>query len=210
MRNSIFHQMNIRKKKASKGGFTLVEVIVTLIITVIVVAVSSTLIITGTNIFARSAQRDIQDNIAETVLSFVSNQILYAYNIAEKGSTEQIYEGIGLSGAVLHIINPDDGRGSDKGYLYFRRDGDTQVPLVNVFGNNFYQNYTIGLRIDITDRNVSTSGSAYADITVTVYNNAKIAVLARSTSKPLLNFQYRSKTVGQEGVPIDIDPRPTT
>jgi len=183
--NAFLRKLNLRKMILKKGGFTLVEVMVTLIITVIVIAVSSTLVITGTNIFARSAQRDVQTNIAETVLSFVSDQLLYAYLVEVKGSTEQVYTGIGINGAVLHVISPSDNRGSDRGHLYFRRDGDTQQPI-NIFGENFYSGYTIGLDINIVPK--SGQNNAYFTLTVNVYNSTGRLALSRSTTKPLLNY----------------------
>ena len=180
---------------SGKGGFTLAEVMVTLIITIIIIAVSSALVISGTNIFARSAQRDMQMNIAETVLSFVSDQLLYAKDI-QSGSVNTspgIYpEG---NAAIVHIKAPSAGGaiGSDKGQLFFRRAGDTQAPI-NIFGANFYQNYDIGMKLDITP---ATGGAgAYFTLTVTVYNSTGSAVQTRTATKPLLNYTGSALSLG--------------
>ena len=193
MMNNFFQEIISKRRRPGKGGFTLVEVIVTLIITVIVIAISSTLLITGTNMFARSAQRDIQQNIAETVLSFVSDQLLYAHHIDQKAhltTGDPAADYANANGAVLQVMMPD---GSTKtgGYLHFRRDNDNQAP-VNVFGNNFYGNYTITLNLDIQAR--TTSGSANFTLTVTVVNDLGIEVLSRTTTKPLLNYSVPSRT----------------
>ena len=212
MMSGFFQKIITRKRRSCNGGFTLVEVIVTLIITVIVIAISSTLLITGTNMFARSAQRDIQQNIAETVLSFVSDQLLYAYHIDQKahlttGVPEDDYAN--ANGAVLQVMMPD-GSTRTGGYLHFRRDNDNQAP-VNVFGSNFYGNYTITLNLDIQAR--TTSASAYFTLTVTVVNSLGADVLSRTTTKPLLNYSvpsrnglnaYGNMTVSEF---IDINPR---
>ena len=169
------------KKITMKKGFTLVEVMVTLIITVIVVGVSSALVITGTNIFARSAQRDVQTNIAETVLTFVSDQLLYAESIEQILSNPPVPT---PAKAVMIIKANDNATASDvKGQLYFSRAGDT--PERNIFGNAFYQNYQVGIDIKIEDQ----GAGSMATITVSVYNRAGTnVVLSRSSTKNLLNY----------------------
>ena len=209
--------MQNKRAFSGKGGFTLVEVMVTLIITVIVIAVSSTLVITGTNIFARSAQRDLQNNIAETVLSFVSEQLLYAYDIEQKGfltadGTSITYSSV--NGAILQVKHPDGGT-ANGGYLFFRRDGDSGDP-VNIFGNNFYSNYIVELNLDIKAK--AGTNSAYFTLTVNVINKNSLnssPVLSRTMSRPLLNYakvdrpglnaQYGAGGAAQF---IFIDPRP--
>jgi len=176
------------KLSNKKDGFTLVEVIVTLVITVIVVAVSSSLVITGTNIFARNVQRDIQTNIAETALTFVSDQLLYANRIGDlsvnaNGDIYEALSAINASGAaIIHIKK--NGLGDTRGELFFRRAGDTQDPL-NIFGSNFYQGYEIGIDYKIT---ISSVTGPSLTLTVTVYRNNS-AVTSRSTTKPLLNYE---------------------
>jgi len=195
-----------KKLSCKRGGFTLVEVIVTLVITVIVVAVSSSLVITGTNIFARSAQRDVQQNIAETVLTFVSDQLLYARIIGE-GAQSPVYPI--TNKALLHIVDPKTGTGSDRGYLFFRRHDDSRDSVVNVFGDNFYQNYTVGLKIDIAPGDAGNNASF--TLTVTVYNSTGTAVTTRTTAKPLLNFPTGGSPqngIGTTGRIIEITPLP--
>jgi len=208
----LFGKPVIHRKRSGKGGFTLVEVIVTLIITVIVIAVSSTLLMTGTNMFARSAQRDIQQNIAETVLTFVSDQLLYAYHIDQKAhlaTGDPAADYANANGAVLQVMMPD-GSTRTGGYLHFRRDNDNQAP-VNVFGSNFYGNYTITLNLDIQAR--TTSAGAYFTLTVTVVNSLGTEVMSRTTTKPLLNYSVPSRNglnaYGNAATSefIDINPR---
>ena len=175
---------------SGQGGFTLVEVMVTLIITIIVIAVSSSLLITGTNIFARSAQRDVQTNIAETVLSFVSDQLLYADRIGTgpNGNDDTIYTIPSASGAsIVHIKNTTTGYGDIRGQLFFRRADDTQPSLVNVFGENFYQGYDIGLK-GVINKGPQNS---YIELTVNVYRGiSDTPVLTRTITRPLLNFRF--------------------
>ena len=200
----VINKLRIWRNNSGKSGFTLVEVIVTLIITVIVVAVSSSLIITGTNIFARSAQRDIQTNIAETVLGFVSEQLLYSESIADFGSNPPVFTNAG-DAAILLIKKSDSETMSDtRGQLFFRRAKDTQTP-VNVFGSNFYNNYEVGLNIVI-----ASSPSGYSmTLTVSVYNSTGREVLSRAATRTLLNYPGPPKSFpgAGEGFSIYYIPR---
>jgi len=190
MKNVLFRKSNERKKPSGKSGFTLIEVIVTLIITVIVIAISGSLVITGTNMFARSAQRDTQTNIAETVLTFVSEQILYAERIGV-GTNENdntIYAIPAANGAaIIHIKNTTTGYGDLRGQLFFRRADDGQPSLVNVFGENFYQGYDIGLTGVITKGPQNSN----IELTVNVYSGVgNTPVMTRTITRPLLNYRF--------------------
>jgi len=188
---SFFIKPNKGDRPSGKKGFTLVEVIITLVITVIVIAVSSALVITGTNLFARSAQRDIQMNIAETVLSFVSEQLLYTNDIGEF-TNPPAFTNDGT--AILQIKTDGSTNYSHtRGQLFFRRAWDTQDPI-NVFGPGFYQNYEIGLEIDVSYP--PGGGNASFKLTVNVYRKSDAGnapVLSRTTTKPLLNYVGEAK-----------------
>ena len=214
----LFKKTVLKNNPNRKGGFTLVEVIVTLVITIIVVAVSGSLIITGTNIYSRSAQRDIQTNIAETVLNFTADQLLYAYDIQQKtmlttdGQTPAYNS---FDGAIIQVIHPDSNSASG-GYLHFLRDGDSQNP-VNIFGVNFYNNYIIDLNLDIQGR--ASGNNAYFTLTVNVYNKSGLSnnpLVTRTTTKPLLNYNKASQQgLNAQGTATEvqfllISPKPTT
>ena len=183
-----------RRILSGRKGFTLVEVIVTLVITVAVIAVSSSLVITGTNIFARSAQRDIQANIAETVLSFVSDQLLYTEYITNLDTNPPVLSTAGGNAILMIKKNPSDTYTDVRGQLFFRRANDSQNP-VNVFGSNFYNNYKIGLTVEIK----STATGYSMTLTARVYNSADVEVLSRTTVRSLLNYHGPAQTLPLDG-----------
>ena len=201
MKKTFFHRsaaFAAKKPPRKRGGFTLVEVMVTLVITIIVIAVSSTLIITGTNIFARSAQRETQTNIAESVLTFVSDQLLYARRIEPGGpNTGNGKLDYGQAeGAILHVRAATGMggtlQGATEGQLFFLRASDNSPEPVNVFGSGFYQNYKIGILLDIFYENPATLENASFTLTVNVYNSNNLnpnPVMSRTTTKPLLNYK---------------------
>jgi len=194
-KKNLFQKLYIRGRPAGKSGFTLVEVIVTLVITIVVIAISSTLIITGTNLFARSAQRDVQANIAETVLGFVSDQLLYARGIEEFQTNPPTFGSAG-NAAVLQIKQNDSTDNSHtRGQLFFRRAGDDNDPI-NIFGSNFYQSYDVEL--DIVVFHPAGGGNASMTVTVKLYNNNNLnpnPVMTRTTTRPLLNYEQGEKTI---------------
>jgi len=194
--NMTLYKMKMKNSFSGKSGFTLVEVIITLVITVIVIAVSSSLVITGTNIFARSAQRDVQQNIAETVLTFVSEQLLYAETITEM-TNPPVFENAG-GAAIMQIKKSTTETYSDtKGQLFFRRAQDSQNPI-NIFGSNFYGNYEVGITLEIT---IPAAGPSVT-VTVNVYSSNSTdpnPVITRTTTRPLLNYTGTEKTIPSAG-----------
>ena len=182
-----------------RGGFTLVEVLVALVITIIVIGISGSLIISSTNIFSKSAQRDAQMNIAESLLEFVSGQLLYANEIQQKPTlnTGESIDYSGVTGSILRIVKPSTGFGDSSGQLYYRRAGDTG-DLINVFGSDFYHNYQVSIICDINGPSAENKNDASFTLTVSLHNNLdpSNAVLERSTTKPLLNYTGGSQTVG--------------
>ena len=178
------------KRINTKKGFTLVEMIVTLVIAVIIIAISSSFIITGTNIFSRSAQRDIQFGIAEGVLDFVSNQLLFANAVSEEE------EAPGPDCAVMRLTDPaGSAGGSGGGQLFFRRVGD-DGELVNIFGAGFYHGYSVSMACEITE--ATEEQGAFFELTTSLYDskNPTKELITRTTTKPLLNYRGSSKALG--------------
>ena len=162
------------KRSSARRGFTLVEVIVTLVITLIIIGVSGSIIISTTNIFGKTAMRDIQQNIAETVLSFATDRMLYASEIEAVDSLS----GIDLGGkAVVGIVD---------GQLFFKRAEDPSNVPVNIFGSNFYRNYTVALKYSIVSDAVGNQ-SVSMSINITDKRNGNL-VLERLMTRPLLNY----------------------
>ena len=186
-------------KKRARAGFTLVEVLVTLVITIIVIGISGSLIISSTNIFSKSAQRDMQMNIAENVLEFVSEQMLYAYDIQQKPTlnTGAPVDYTGVNGAIIRIVKPSSGFGDSSGQLYYRRAGDTG-DLINIFGSDFYHDYQVSIVCSITGPSATGKNDAFFTLTVGLHNkmNPSNTVLERSTTKPLLNYTGGAKEIG--------------
>jgi len=165
---------NFQKNK--KAGFTLVEIIVTLVITIVVIGISSSILISTTNIFGRSALRDMQQSVAETVLGFATDAMLYAYDLED---TNDPAAGAGKS---IIGINTD-------GQLVFLRAGDDGEPR-NIFGNSFYSNYQVTISYEIVGPPDYEGYSVVMTVELTDNRTDNIeVVLTRTMTRPLLNFR---------------------
>jgi type II secretory pathway pseudopilin PulG len=186
MKRMISKKNIIQKNK--KAGFTLVEMIVTLVITIVIIGVSSSIIISTTNVFGRSALRDMQQSVAETVLGFSTDRMLYAVDLKVKAAPEAADAGKAVLG-----INTD-------GQLVYLRAGDTGAPI-NVFGDNFYSNYRVSLSYSV----IKPEGEGFSVVMnaeLTDNRTGKV-VLNRTMTRPLLN--YRGEITGNTPITIKSD-----
>ena len=161
--------------KNKKAGFTLVEIIVTLVITIVIIGVSSSILISTTNIFGRSALQDLQQSVAETVLGFATDTMLYAYDLQESASPAA------EAGQSVIGINTD-------GQLVFLRAGDTGAPR-NIFGNSFYSNYQVTIIYNVVGPPDYDGYSVVMTVELTDNRTDNVEViLKRTMTRPLLNF----------------------
>jgi type II secretory pathway pseudopilin PulG len=172
----LFMKPRIQKLMRGKAGFTLVEVIVTLVITIIVIGVSSSIIISTTTIFGKTALRDMQQSVAETVISFSADQLLYASAITPVDSHDARTD----ESTFLLGIN------SDGQLVYIRAGEPVGTAPINVFGTNFYHNYSVSIVYSIEQ----AEGEGYSIyITATLTDNrSENEVLTRTMTRPLLNY----------------------
>ena len=165
-------RLNLQGKPSKKAGFTLIEIIVTLVITIIIIGISGSIIISTTNIFGRSAMRDMQQTVAESVLSFATERMLYAYSLQVSNTPTD-----DTNTAVIGI-------NTDGQFVYLRTE-DTGAPI-NIFGSGFYHNYSVSLTYSITDSG-SGNYSVAMEVVITDDRNNNV-VLNRTMTRPLLNY----------------------
>ena len=163
-----------------KAGFTLVEMIVTLVIAIIVIGVSSSILISTTNIFGKTALRDMQQSVAETVLNFATDRILYAYDLKltdENGALDASKAGKAILGINTY------------GQLLYIRAGDKDAEKpINVFGDNFYNNYRVSLSYKVVTSPGQEGYSVVVSVDLTDGRNDKL-VLNRTMTRPILNYK---------------------
>lgn len=160
-------------KITNTKGFTLVELIVTLLISVILLAVAGTILLSSFQLFSKSASDNEAKLIGDSVMQFLSDQITYAPDLQlidqQDTTTPPQYTN------QIRIVG---------GKLYYQTGSQ---PETNYFGDEFYLN----TNVQIT---VKTSGNNIINLTVDVLKNEKPLYQTESAVN-LLNIRLKSGSI---------------
>jgi prepilin-type N-terminal cleavage/methylation domain-containing protein len=157
----------LQNRQLDHRGFTLVELIVAMTITFIVIAAAASLLLSSTSLLAHQTNKVDRETIADTAADFAKNRLIYAEGVTVVSDISSAP----ASSAILYIGDAD-GIPAPKGYLYFKRAGDTGDPI-NAYGTDFYKRTTIGLEYEETTYADDTKSFA---ITVNIYVDGNDAV----------------------------------
>jgi prepilin-type N-terminal cleavage/methylation domain-containing protein len=129
------------------GGFTLVELIVALTISLIVIGIATAMLLSGTNMAQRTAQRALEEQIIDGVFKFAQDRLLYVGTI-DKGEADKLSTVVSQDMGLLYV-SENGTTATETGMLYFRGVSDSSVPL-NVMGKDFYMSYSVSLEAKLT------------------------------------------------------------
>ncbi|MDR3136444.1 MAG: prepilin-type N-terminal cleavage/methylation domain-containing protein [Coriobacteriales bacterium] len=157
----------------SQGGFTLVELIVSLLIFGLVIGIVTSIMAFSANFLRITDFKESDKELAETSADFIKERLLYATSIEVKEPTGSLLPAtVAASGDVL-FIGQENGSGAivptNTGQLYYLRQGDS-IPK-NVFGKDYYQNQELTFTYEATIQSVapdSTLPPKAFSITLTV------------------------------------------
>jgi prepilin-type N-terminal cleavage/methylation domain-containing protein len=129
-----------------RSGFTLVELVVTMLISVILVAITITFLTSGTNFLARAEVSASDKTLASSAADFVKNQLLYASEVKvvyvdEAGTLPDPGDVYGFT--VLYIGDEDGASIANTGRLYYKRP-DLNVST-NILGDEIYRGKELAL-----------------------------------------------------------------
>ncbi|MDR2196868.1 MAG: prepilin-type N-terminal cleavage/methylation domain-containing protein [Coriobacteriales bacterium] len=126
-------------------GFTLVEMIVGLSISVVLIALAGSLIIFGMNFLNRTETRASDKHLAEQSADFVKQRLLYARSIAVIEADTPPVSAFGGELLFIGTADPVTGKISitNEGHLYYMRTGDTNP--VDAFGAGSYDGNGLAL-----------------------------------------------------------------
>jgi prepilin-type N-terminal cleavage/methylation domain-containing protein len=130
-------------RASGNKGFTLVELIVAMTISLIIIGVAGSILISSTNLFAHQVNKVEREAIADTTADFIRDRLLFAQSIEVTATLP----GDATNKEILYI-GGSDGNAAQKGYVYYKRAGDTSP--VNAFGDSFYKRTTIALDYVVT------------------------------------------------------------
>jgi prepilin-type N-terminal cleavage/methylation domain-containing protein len=130
--------MSFRGRRGRRNGFTLVELIVTLLIVGIVLSVAAGFIVFGGNFLNRTEQHATDKRLAEDSADYIKERLLHARSIDIVRAARPPVDPPG--GDILYIGRDTDGDGrpdriSNTGRLYYMRSGEKDP--VDIFGDDY-------------------------------------------------------------------------
>jgi hypothetical protein len=138
---------------------TLVEIIVATMISLLVITITGSFLIFGTNFLTKTEISSEDKLMAEDAADYAKYRMLYASSIQVVRAEEPPWvDGGHTSGDILYIGNPDDSKEiTNIGRLYFMRGGDSAP--IDVLGDQRYGGSGLALSYRATVSDGSASGS---------------------------------------------------
>ncbi|MEA4911989.1 MAG: prepilin-type N-terminal cleavage/methylation domain-containing protein [Oscillospiraceae bacterium] len=170
-------------------GMTLVELIVTLAIFSIIMGVTASLILSGSDVFARGAQTDTDKLVGDAVYAFVESRVKYATHLTvapaqDSGGSEALYV--------------------QSGRLQYR-SGVTEA--YDVYGEEFYAGRSIALRF-YKDETAASDDAYILEVLVTRRGNSEPSYTARAGVR-LENMSLSGSTVTAQWTAADAAQMPS-
>jgi prepilin-type N-terminal cleavage/methylation domain-containing protein len=119
----------------SRGGFTLIELIITLSIVVIVIGMAASFMMFGTNFLANTQTKEEDKQLTDRGADYIKERLLFASDVQIIYADHPPTQATG--GAVLYVGTNDGADIASAGEIYYLPEGAT-VP-VNVLGGGFYR-----------------------------------------------------------------------
>jgi type II secretory pathway pseudopilin PulG len=163
------------------GGFTLVELIVAISVTLIILGVTMTILISSMNISSRSIKTSQGEQVVNACLDFVLDHCSVAESISKSSASDLP----ALTASASEFLYIGDASGpEDHGRLYLRDGGATGAPPLDVYGEQFYSGGSISLNITYTR---TLNQHPVVTATVTLYDAQGSTVASKQRSLALLN-----------------------
>ncbi|NZA38705.1 prepilin-type N-terminal cleavage/methylation domain-containing protein [Eubacterium callanderi] len=144
------------RKLKKKEGFTLVELIVTLAILGIFLAVGGTVYFQGNRMFNTTAVKSTEKSLGDNMYSFMREKLVYA--------------------TKLQIIDPEnpDQTPENKKVFKINETGHLDLNNNNIYGEAYYSGYTVGYYINVPQNTEGSLSKNQLDLTVYVKKDNEI------------------------------------
>jgi prepilin-type N-terminal cleavage/methylation domain-containing protein len=182
----------------SKKGFTLIELVIAMVITVLLVGIVTGILAFSTDLFGNVLKSTDSKNIGDEIMKWTKDRIQSSYEVAvsevdigteseelilTSGSIvnpDTTSAGIIMIGAAHETSGHDNPKTSNQGYLYFKRADDAAAAVpINVFSESYYRGNTISLTVHVLDKDTMK-------LYLVVYNSDGQQVYKTSSSVTLL------------------------
>jgi prepilin-type N-terminal cleavage/methylation domain-containing protein len=173
-----------RRQDTGQAGFTLVELIVAFSVGLIVIAITTALLISGTNMAQHTTQRALDEQILDGVFSFAEKRLRFASSVEER-TKDELATAKEQVGGLLYIGNAA-GSTAEKGMLFFRHttDANAGVAPSNVMGEAYYMDNTISLDAKVIQK-VGAKPAVY--LKLSLYDSDGVLVAERAQTYTLIN-----------------------
>ena len=170
--------------KKNKKGFSLVEIIVSLLVISIILGFATSFIFTGENLFRNTVQSDTEKSIGDNTLSYMVESIRYAQDI------EILPEGKISSIKYKRAIFL-----SDNNHIGIKVSEEIDE---NIYGDYFYQNNTVDYSVKVLNANC-------IELKVNVYNRDGEMKYTVTNVVKLLNMNVNNKVIEIDSTLKDIE-----
>jgi hypothetical protein len=159
---------------------TLIELVVGLLVSVIVIASASGIIVFATRMLAHDAAGREQADIAEAVLGLVADELRYATEVeALPASQIAAVEDAGGGWRLLCVGDPS-GRPAVSGMLWIKHADASSSPWLNAFGPGFYRENTVKIAYRVDRSGTGSSKAVTLDVAVTGPQGGPAVVRSRT------------------------------
>jgi prepilin-type N-terminal cleavage/methylation domain-containing protein len=191
------------KKCKEQGGFTLAEVLVTLSISVIVIAIAATFIIFGMNFLSRTEMNASDKQFAEGSSDFIKKRLLFARSIevVRADKPPSTVEGDEL--LFIGRVDPATGKVviANEGSLYYMLAGE-DAP-VEIISEESYSGSSLALDFRaIVDKDGTMRTSKTFEITAKTIRKEQVTYTSKKTFN-LYGASYSSKAEPRTSISID-------
>jgi hypothetical protein len=162
-------------------GFTLVELIVAFSVSLIVIAITTALLISGTNMAQHTTRRALDEQTIDGVFSFAENRMRFAASV-EKRESSELASTQQETGDFLYIGDAA-GNPVERGVLFFRHEADGAAPR-DVMGEAYYRDNTISLDARVIQK-AGARPAVY--LKISLYDRDGVLVAERAQTYTLIN-----------------------
>jgi prepilin-type N-terminal cleavage/methylation domain-containing protein len=131
-------------------GFTLVELIVAISVSLIVIGIAATILLSGTSMAQHTAQRALEQQIIDGAFNFAQDRLLFADTVEKKTPAELATTSLAPDTGMLYVSSGAGNMAESRGMLFFRQATASATSTFNVMGEEFYWGYTISLEAELT------------------------------------------------------------
>jgi prepilin-type N-terminal cleavage/methylation domain-containing protein len=165
-------------RRLDAKGFTLVELIVAMTVSLIIIGITTALLLSGTSMTQHTTQRAFEEQIADGVFNYAEKQLRFAGTITglPTGDLDTFPE----AGSVLYI-GDTNGTPQAQGMLFCKKGS---AATLNVLGDSFYAGYSVSLDATLTTQQDKKPA---VTLTITLYKPTGEKATERKRSIALIN-----------------------